>query len=145
MFRLMNLALLYRRIFEWLGYIWWFWAIVLVAHWPALIDQPSFIFDFQLNLFFHVTLLYSNLFTYLVIKLPLVYYLFSDQVTSRRFHSLTLDGNTNKCVSYVFTMGKYSVSSTIFLWFSYHNPIAFFKQLYNKEVINFINNIDYTS
>lgn len=76
----------------WLGCFLVIWPIVLVAPWPALIDQPSFTFDFQLNLFFQITLLYSRLFTFLAIKLPSVYYLLCDQVTYHTFHSPILDG-----------------------------------------------------
>jgi hypothetical protein len=37
------------------GFFWVILSIVLVAHWPALINEPSFTFDFQLNMFFLIT------------------------------------------------------------------------------------------
>ena len=52
------------------------WLMVLVAPWLALIDKPSFTLDFLWwTYFFQITLLYSNLFTFLAIKLPSVHYL----------------------------------------------------------------------
>lgn len=54
----------------------------LVPPWATLINQPSFTFDFQLNILFQITLLYPSLL--LAIKLPSVYYCLSVQVAYRR-------------------------------------------------------------
>jgi hypothetical protein len=50
--RRIALSLLHRRIFAWLGCFMMIWAIVVVALWQALINQPSFTFYFQLNVVF---------------------------------------------------------------------------------------------
>ena len=64
--------LLFFLFFFW-GVIW---LMVLIAPWLALIDKPSFTLDFLWwTYFFQITLLYSNLFTFLAIKLPSVHYL----------------------------------------------------------------------
>ena len=64
------------------------WTIVLVASWPELIEQPSFILDFHLSLFSFN--LYSSLLTLLAIKLPSVYYLIFDQVTYHTFITIAV-------------------------------------------------------
>ena len=76
----------------WLGCCLVIWSIVLVASWPDFIHQPAFAFDFQLNLVFHSTLLYSSLFTFFAVKLPSIYYLLCDQVTYRMLHCPIIDG-----------------------------------------------------
>ena len=75
----LGLALLYGRICACLCSFLVIRVIDFVAPSPALIDQSSVTFDFQLNLFFQVTLFYSSLYTFfVVIKLPSVNYLLSD-------------------------------------------------------------------
>jgi hypothetical protein len=81
---------------------WFFWllwsrpGLSLVSPWSALIDQPSFIFDFQLN-FLIVFQLTNSPCYYIVISILYVLWssnlsLFCDQVTSRTFHSMILNG-----------------------------------------------------
>ena len=80
------------------GYVFFCDLGACFSHALARLYPPtSFTFDFQLNLFYQVTLLYSSLFTFFVIKLPSVYYLIclSDQVIVCIIHVYM-----GKCMAY---------------------------------------------
>ena len=89
-FHLLGLVLWTEELCVWLVFFVWFGPLFFVAPWPVVSTSRLLPLIFNWICFFlqnYFTLLYSSLFTFLVIKLPSVYYLLCDKVTYCTFHS----------------------------------------------------------